>query len=100
LTFSKDFSARVILVLRNRRAGFPRGVTSSKASSSAIDKPFGGTPQGWISAGRKSVGEVSAYWTVCPELVREAARRRRLKPLTRYRWEMIFDRVPRWFCKA
>jgi hypothetical protein len=54
LTFPDDFSERSnISIGGDRRAGIPRGVTSSGASPSAIDQPSGETPRGKSWAGRE-----------------------------------------------
>jgi hypothetical protein len=46
LSLPDDFSETSETGWRNRRAGSPRGATSSEASLSAIDRPFGETPSG------------------------------------------------------
>jgi hypothetical protein len=47
---------------------FALGVTSSELRLSAIDRPFGEMPSGGNQEGwKKSLREVSAYSTVCPE---------------------------------
>jgi hypothetical protein len=52
--FPTTFLKGVILWIgENRRARLPRSVTSSGASSSAIDQPFGKTPHGKSRVGRE-----------------------------------------------
>jgi hypothetical protein len=42
-------------------------VTSARLSAPDIDRPFGENAAGHIIGWRRSVREVSAYSTVCPE---------------------------------
>jgi len=92
LSLPDDFSKKSNIAGEAAARVFSRGVTSSETSAPAIDKPLGETPRVSQSGWKRSVREVSAYSTVCPEFASEAAHRRRQ---IRQRSKTDFDGIPR-----
>ena len=71
---------------------FRNGRPQAKLRLSDIDRPFGETPSGTSSAGRRSVREVSAYSTARPAISREAGCWGCPARSKRYRLKKAFER--------